>query len=92
MKQVPLLPGAREAANRGVRTGGADRNRSYLAPMVDWNAVSEVDRVLMIDPQTSGGLLVAVPPDKVARYLSLVPEALEIGEVLSPGPMGLVLA
>ena len=92
VKQVPLLPGAREAANRGVRTGGADRNLAYLAPMVDWGAAGEVDRVLMVDPQTSGGLLVAVPPDKVARYVSLVPEAVEIGEVLSPGPMGLVLA
>jgi selenide,water dikinase len=92
VKRVPLLPGAREAADRGVRTGGADRNMSYLEPMVNWGAASDVDRALMIDPQTSGGLLVAVPPEKVARYVSLVPEALEIGEVLAPGPSGLVLA
>ena len=92
VNRVPVLPGAREAAKRGVRTGGADRNLSYLAPMVEWGAASEPDRVLLIDPQTSGGLLVAVPPDKVARYVSLVPEALEIGEVLSPASMGLVLA
>ena len=46
----------------------------------------------MIDPQTSGGLLLAVPPDRVARYVSLVPAAVEIGEVVPAGATGLVLA
>ena len=90
--RVPLLPGARAAADRGVRTGGADRNLAYLEPLVDWRRASEVDRVLMIDPQTSGGLLVAITPDRVAQYVSLVPGAVEIGEVITPGPSGLVLA
>ena len=90
--RVPLLAGAREVATRGIRTGGADRNLSYLEPLVDWGTASEIDRVLMIDPQTSGGLLVALSPDRVARYLSSVPEAVEIGEVLPARGTGLVLA
>lgn len=90
--RVPLLPGARSAAERGVRTGGADRNLAYLKPLVDWGKASEVDRVLMIDPQTSGGLLVAVTPAQAAQYVSRVPGATEIGEVLPAGPVGLVLA
>lgn len=90
--RVPLLPGARDAASRGVRTGGADRNLAYLAPLVDWGSADETARVLLIDPQTSGGLLVAIPPDAVSRYLSLVPQAVEIGDVLPAGPSGLVLA
>jgi selenide,water dikinase len=90
--RVPLLPGARAAAERGVRTGGADRNMAYLDPRVDWARASEVDRILMIDPQTSGGLLVALSPAKVSSYLSAIPGAVEIGEVLPPGPKGLVLA
>ena len=90
--RVPLLPGARAAAERGVRTGGADRNMTYLDPRVDWARASEVDRILMIDPQTSGGLLVALSPAKVSSYLSAIPGAVEIGEVLPPGPKGLVLA
>ena len=90
--RVPLLPGARDAAARGVRTAGADRNRQYLEDQVDWGSATEVDRVLMVDPQTSGGLLVALKPEVVARYISLVPGATEIGEVLTPGPRGLVLA
>jgi selenide,water dikinase len=82
VKQVPTLPGAREALERGVRTGGADRNMKYLDPMVNWGKASESDRMLMIDPQTSGGLLVAVTPAKVSQYLSAVPGAVEIGEVV----------
>ena len=89
--QVPILPGARAAAERGVRTGGADRNLAYLNPLVNWGAVGEADRILMVDPQTSGGLLVAVPLAEVGQYLSRVPGATEIGEVLPPGPMGLEL-
>lgn len=89
---VPLLPGARAAAARGVRTGGADRNLQYLESLVNWGTRSEVDRVLMVDPQTSGGLLVALSGDQLARYLSAVPGATEIGEVLPPGATGLVLA
>jgi selenide, water dikinase len=90
--RVPLLPGAREVATRGVRTGGADRNLSYLEALVDWGSASEIDRVLMIDPQTSGGLLVVLSEERARRYLSLIPEAVEIGEVLPPRSIGLVLA
>jgi selenide, water dikinase len=90
--KVPLLPGAREAAERGIRTGGAERNQAYLESRVHWGTASEVDRALMIDPQTSGGLLVAINESQAAAYLSLVPSAVEIGEVLSAGDTGLVLA
>ena len=90
--RVPLLPGARAAVDGGVRTGGADRNMSYLESRVDWGTASATDRILMIDPQTSGGLLVALSTSKVAAYLSAVPGAVEIGEVLTAGATGLVLA
>jgi selenide,water dikinase len=92
VSRVPLLPGARAAVDRGVRTGGADRNMSYLESRVDWGAATATDRILMIDPQTSGGLLVALNHSKVAAYLSAVPGAIEIGEVLTAGATGLVLA
>ena len=91
-RDVPLLPGARDAAERGVRTGGADRNLAWLEPQVDWGASTEADRALLVDPQTSGGLLVALSPVQSSKYLSLVPAAVEIGEVVAAGPKGLVLA
>jgi selenide,water dikinase len=89
---VPGLPGAREAWLSGVRTGGAERNATYLELRVDWGSSSDVDRALLIDPQTSGGMLVAMPADRVGGYLSLVPEGVEIGEVVERGSSGLVLA
>ena len=80
---VPVLAGARDAwVAGGGRTGGADRNDQYLSPLVAWGGVSAEDRALLVDPQTSGGLLVAVPATRVDDYLSRVPGAVEIGEVL----------
>jgi selenide, water dikinase len=91
-RRVPALPGAREAWARGIRTGGAERNAAYLESRVDWNGASDADRALLMDPQTSGGLLVAVPAPKVAEYLTLVPEGVEIGQIVPRQQFGLVLA
>jgi len=91
-ERVPLLPGARDAWEHGMRTGGAERNESYLRPLVEWTGTPEALQALLIDPQTSGGLLVAVPADRTAEYLSRVPGAVEIGEVVARAPFGLVLA
>jgi selenide,water dikinase len=90
--RVPLLPGARAVWEQGIRTGGAERNEAFLESRVDWGSVSEVLHALLVDPQTSGGLLVAVPAARVAEYLSLVPESVEIGEVVARQQHGLVLA
>jgi len=89
---VPVLDGAAAALGAGIRTGGAERNVAYLQALVEWGAVPEPTRALLVDPQTSGGLLVAVPPDRVAEYLALVPGATEIGEVVPSRDAGLVLA
>lgn len=80
---VPMLPGAREAWRNGSRTGGGERNEQYLASLVAWGEASAEDRALLVDPQTSGGLLVAVPAGRVAEYLSRVVGAVEIGEVVA---------
>lgn len=90
--RVPALPGAREAWLAGTRTGGAERNAEYLATRVDWGEASAWDRALLIDPQTSGGLLVAVPADKLAEYLTLVPDGTDIGEVVAAENLGVALA
>ncbi len=78
---LPLLAGVREALAAGARTGGAERNLEFVAEQVAWGATSDADRAILTDPQTSGGLLVAVPPDRVADYLSHVPAAVVVGEV-----------
>jgi selenide, water dikinase len=88
---VPLLPGAREAAARGIRTGGAERNLEYLESLVDWGHTDDVDRALLVDPQTSGGLLLTLPASRVDEYLSAVPGAAEIGEVVAAQDRGLTV-
>jgi selenide, water dikinase len=63
---LPLFPGALAAAAAGVRTGGDSRNRDFAGPHVDADGVSEDLLALAYDPQTSGGLLIALPADKGA--------------------------
>lgn len=60
---IPLLPGARALARAGVMTGGARRNRAFpgLTMEVSDDVPPEIADLLH-DPQTSGGLLVAVAP------------------------------
>jgi selenide,water dikinase len=67
---IPVLPGAREYAAAGFTPGGTDRNASYLAPHVSFGErVSAAERLLLFDPQTSGGLFVAVGADQVKSVL-----------------------
>jgi len=90
--KVPLLPGARAAWKRGARTGGAERNADWLETRVEWGAAADAERALLVDPQTSGGLLVAVPPEALAEYLSRVPDAVEIGVVEPRGAKEIALS
>jgi selenide,water dikinase len=59
---VPLLPGALEHA-RGASFGGLERNRAHFVDggRVRLDGVDDALRTLLLDPQTSGGLLVGVP-------------------------------
>ena len=61
---VPLLPGARAHADRGISFGGLERNTAYYAGeghVRFAEAIDDATRRLLLDPQTSGGLLVGVP-------------------------------
>ncbi|MGQ9531785.1 MAG: AIR synthase-related protein, partial [Desulfotomaculales bacterium] len=67
---VPLLPGARDLAAQGFVPGGAYANRQHLAGHVTFDpAVPEELQMLLYDPQTSGGLLMAVAPERLALLL-----------------------
>jgi selenide,water dikinase len=85
--RVPMLPGARAYAARGIVTGGAARNRSYLAGKVSLaTSIPEAMEHVLFDPQTSGGLLFAVAPDDAGRVESLFAVAEEpiwrVGDVV----------
>jgi selenide,water dikinase len=88
---LPLLEGARGLA-LGFQAGGLKANRRQFEPQVEWRAaVDEVLQVLLYDPQTSGGLLLLVPPENLAGLLAERPEARAIGRALPAGPSPLVL-
>ena len=67
---LPLLPGALDAARQGMIPGGLKNNLEFLGDCVAFaNEVAEENRALLFDPQTSGGLLIALAPEQeeVAR-------------------------
>jgi selenide,water dikinase len=72
---LPEIPGAREMLEAGIAPGATDRNLAYFGGDVDWaEDVSEIDRKLIGDPQTSGGLLLAVAPAKLAALQAALRE------------------
>lgn len=85
--RLPLYAGALEAASAGTRTGGDPRNRAYLDGRFRSSAAEQLE-ALALDPQTSGGLLAAVP-ERVAADLA-GDGWWEVGEAVS-GPAGVEL-
>jgi selenide,water dikinase len=87
MAQVPLLQGVREWAAQGMVTGASARNWAAYGSDVAWGShLSALDRDLLTDPQTSGGLLVACAPQAVAQVMDTLArhgfeQASEIGEM-----------
>ena len=68
--ELPLLPGVMELARQGCSPGGAQRNHAYVADHMDEGDVTGELLAILTDPQTSGGLLMAVSPDRVADLVS----------------------
>jgi selenide, water dikinase len=67
---VPLLPGAAALAAAGVVPGGTRRNLEHALGFTDFGECDETTRVLLSDAQTSGGLLLAIAPDRVGALLA----------------------
>jgi selenide, water dikinase len=60
--RVPLMGGVEDLARLGMLAGGIRANRDYLEGKVDWNDVPLVQQQILLDPQTSGGLLISLSP------------------------------
>lgn len=70
---VPYFSWAKEYADSGFMPGGLGRNRDYRQGAVEFApSVPQFLRDVMFDPQTSGGLLIAVPKAKASRLLKLI--------------------
>ena len=90
--RVPLLPGALELAQLGIAPDGTYRNLNSLLPYVRWSpSLSEEEKLVLSDAQTSGGLLLSIPPEnehrlreQMARHAGS--EATIIGRIIEESP------
>ena len=81
---LPLYPGALEIAKSGHRTGGDPRNRLYVGDHLTATA-DDAHVALCMDPQTSGGLLAAVP-QHIADLLAASGSWTAVGHFSAGGP------
>jgi selenide,water dikinase len=87
---LPALPGALELAPR-FQPGGLKANRRQFEPLVQFEREpTDAQRALVYDPQTSGGLLLAVPEAAARALCAELPGAVSIGRVRARGPHPLV--
>lgn len=90
---VPLFPEAVEFAAKGLCPGGLHRNRTFYSPSVRMSGeVPTHLQDILFDPQTSGGLLICLSPDKAGELLNKlrqagIEDAAMVGEVVSE-PVG----
>ena len=73
---IPVIHGVPDLIAQGIAPGGTHRNLESLADLVHWHPdISDQTRILLADAQTSGGLLIAVPPAKLDALLSALTHA-----------------
>jgi len=94
---IPVLAGARKLLDSGVAPGGTHRNLSSVEHAVTWDpALTDDDRLLLCDAQTSGGLLMSVPAARADALVAALlkegaPCAAVVGRV-TDGPAGTIHA
>ncbi len=88
LSRVPLIEGTRALLRAGAVSGGTQRNLESVDVVTAWDAsITQEDKLLLADAQTSGGLLIAVSPEKATTLLEAltargVVEASVVGEVV----------
>ena len=85
--KIPFISGAHSYAEQFIFPGGSYDNRLYFGSSVHFDpSLDEPSQMLLFDSQTSGGLLLAVPPDKLDQLLSRAAQMAQpvwvIGEVM----------
>jgi cysteine desulfurase len=91
LDRLPTIPEAWEMAAANVVPGGSLDNMEYVADTVEWaEDIPRVAQIILCDAQTSGGLLISVPPDDAERLLAALHErgvehAVAIGRITGQG-------
>ena len=68
LSAIPFMAGVRDLAEKDLFPSGSRRNHAAYRDQVDWSGIAELDQMMLCDAQTSGGLLVAVPPDRATAF------------------------
>ena len=70
-EKIPFISCARKYAELGCFPGGAFDNKKYFESKVKFtDSIDEPNQMLLFDPQTSGGLLLGVPPEKLDAFIT----------------------
>lgn len=67
---IPNIDGAAELAEKGMLPGGIMTNEGYVGEAVSWEGVTELQKQIVLDPQTSGGLLISLEEEAGKELLS----------------------
>lgn len=85
LPDLPWLPGALSFGEAGAFPGGMGNNSLHFGRWVTFaDGIDHVHQDMLFTPETSGGLLIALAPERVPEFLVLMPEAAVIGFV-TPG-------
>lgn len=94
---VPLLEGALDLAAGGMLTSGDKSNREYVGDDIEFSGSVDKNLIkLLFDPQTAGGMLIAIGSERAESLLSRLrenyPRAEVIGKVIEPDQKSIVVA
>jgi selenide,water dikinase len=74
--KVPLLQGVAEYAEAGMVPGGSLNNLDFVSDLTEWGkGISETQKKILADAQTSGGLLLSMPDADARKLLGSLAEA-----------------
>ena len=83
LAKIPFLSGVRKYAEQGTFPGGAFDNKKHFEAKVEFaNSIDEPNQMLLFDPQTSGGLLLGVPHEKLEAFLARAGELDQLAWVI----------
>jgi selenide, water dikinase len=89
LAKVPFTAGARKYATQWIFPGGALDNKKHFEAQVNFaESIDEPNRMLLFDPQTSGGLLLGVPQKQLAAFMGRAQEMGQAAWIIGSVEMG----